>query len=91
LDEALMHLRRYSQAQLEEVMREAGFEVERTIITFNKIGVLSWILNGKILKRKHFSKIQMKILNMFTWVFRLINPILPWKGLSVIVIGVKNG
>jgi SAM-dependent methyltransferase len=91
LDEALGHLRRYSKGRLEGNMREAGFEVERTIVSFNKIGVLSWILNGKIMKRKHFSKIQIKILNIFTWVFRLINPILPWKGLSVIVIGVKNG
>lgn len=90
LDKVLGHIRRYSSRQLSEVMKSAGFEIERTIVSFNKIGVLSWIINGKLLQRKKFSKIQLKILNIFTGIFRLINPLLPWSGLSVICIGRKS-
>lgn len=89
LDKALGHIRRYSSKQLTKKLQEAGFEIEQAITDFNKIGVLSWIINGKILRRKHFSRIQLKILNVFSGLFRLINSILPWGGLSVICVGKK--
>jgi glycosyltransferase involved in cell wall biosynthesis len=89
LDEVLGHYRRYTAKGIESLMEQVGFQVEELMASFNKIGVLSWIFNGKILRRKHFSRVQLKILNMFTWFFRLINPVLPWPGLSIIAIGRK--
>jgi len=89
LDRVLGHRRRYSLERICKVIKEAGFEVEQTIMSFNKIGVLSWIINGKLLRREHFSRIQLKALNIFCGFFRLINPFLPWNGLSIICIGKK--
>ncbi len=89
LDKEVGHYRRYSTDQLIEIMRTAGFEIEQTIQSFNKIGVLSWIINGKLLRRKSISKLQLKILNSLIWTLRLIDNFLPWKGLSIICIGRK--
>src|SRR3989339_1038841 len=46
LDEVVGHTRRYSPEQISKTMQAAGFEIEKMIISFNKIGVLSWIING---------------------------------------------
>ena len=89
LDKVLGHFRRYSDGQLVEVMEKAGFHIEKLITSFNRFGVPAWFLNGKILHRKDLSSFQIKILNMFYWLFRLINHILPWHGLSTIAIGRK--
>ncbi|MCL6583877.1 MAG: glycosyltransferase [bacterium] len=89
-DEVLGHYRRYSDLQLQEVMKKAGFDLVKIITSFNRIGVPAWILNGKILRRKKFSSIQIKILNTFQGILSKINTILPWHGLSTIAIGRKR-
>ncbi|MBI5701768.1 glycosyltransferase [Candidatus Saganbacteria bacterium] len=91
LDAVVGHVKRYSTEQLRQSMIASGFEVEQMITDFNKIGVLSWVLNGKLMRRKHFSRVQLKILNSLTWLFRIINPLLPWNGLSLICVGKKAG
>jgi glycosyltransferase involved in cell wall biosynthesis len=89
LDEALDHKRRYSRDQLKESMERAGFEVER-IFDFNRISAPAWRLNGKILKRKHFSPIQIKILEMLMPLIRKVDRCWPWQGISLIAIGRKK-
>jgi SAM-dependent methyltransferase len=88
-DEILGHYRRYSDTQLRETMTAAGFSLNAMITSFNRIGVPAWILNGKILKRRSFSPVQIKILNTFHFLLRRINTILPWHGLSTIAVGQK--
>ncbi|MEW6379803.1 MAG: glycosyltransferase [bacterium] len=88
-DEVLGHYRRYSDSRLQEVMTRAGFGLTALVTSFNRIGVPAWVLNGKILKRKSFSPVQIKILNTFQCVLGKINAILPWHGLSTIAVGVK--
>lgn len=51
LDKGLGHFRRYEQEELEGLLRETGFEIEKTF-RFNLLGVLGWFLNGRILKRE---------------------------------------
>ncbi|GAH44774.1 unnamed protein product, partial [marine sediment metagenome] len=70
LDKVLGHYRRYSDGRLVELMEKAGFYIEKLITSFNRFGVPAWFLNGKILHRKDFSSFQIKILNMFYWLFR---------------------
>ena len=89
LDEALEHRERYTRKGLEEALRTAGFRVEK-IFDFNRTSVPSWILNGRILERKHFSRVQIKILELIMPAIRRIDPLLPWSGLSIIGIGVKE-
>lgn len=88
-DTVLGHYRRYSDKRLQEAMAKTGFCRTDLITSFNRIGVPAWILNGKILQRKHFSPFQIKFLNTFQGLLAKINVILPWHGLSTIAIGQK--
>ena len=85
LDEVLGHCRRYTEEQLSSVARDAGFEVEQ-ILKFNRPGVPAWWLNGKVLHRKNFGRGQVRMLNVLTPIFRLIDPWLPLPPLSIIAI-----
>lgn len=87
-DKALHHRERYTKEKLLASMTRAGFAVEK-IFDFNRFTVPSWYLNGKILKRKHFSLLQLKILETLMPIIRRIDPFLPWGGLSIIGIGLK--
>jgi glycosyltransferase involved in cell wall biosynthesis len=85
LDEVLGHFRRYTGVQLAEVAREAGFQVEK-ILKFNKTGVPAWWLNARVLRKKTFGLGQIRILNILTPVFRLLDSWLPLPPLSLIAI-----
>ncbi len=85
LDEVLGHFRRYTPDELASVCGEAGFEVER-ILNFNKPGVPAWWLNGRILRRKTFGLAQIRLLNVLTPLFRLVDSWLPLPPLSIIAI-----
>ena len=85
LDKVLGHFRRYTIDELKKVSQEAGFTVEE-ILKFNRPGVPAWWLNGKILKRETFGLGQIRLLNLLTPIFRLVDPILPLPPLSIIAI-----
>ena len=85
LDEVLGHQRRYSPAQLRAVGSKAGFECER-ILGFNRTGVPAWWLNGKLLRRRTFGIWQVKMLNLLTPVFRIVDRWLPLPSLSLIAL-----
>jgi glycosyltransferase involved in cell wall biosynthesis len=89
LDEALGHWRRYSEQQLGDVMRNAGFEVEK-IIRFNRISRPGWWLNGRILKRRVISRFQLSNFDRGVWLWRRIDKMLPWRPTSIIAIGRKR-
>jgi SAM-dependent methyltransferase len=89
LDKALEHRERYTRAGLERAMTEAGFSIEK-MIDFNRISVLGWWLNGKLLRRKKFSRVQLKALDTIIPVLKRIDRAWPWGGLSIIGIGVKD-
>ena len=90
LDEVLGHCRRYTQEQLTDVSQQAGFRVEE-ILKFNRPGVPAWWLNGRVLRRKTFGRAQIRLLNLLTPVFRLIDRWLPLPPLSIIAILQKEG
>ncbi len=85
LDEVLGHRRRYSRDMLSGVGSRAGFEVER-IITFNRVGVAAWWLNGKLLRRRTFGLWQTKLLNLLAPLFQRVDRWLPLPSLSWIAI-----
>lgn len=89
LDRALGHRRRYSKDQLRECMEEAGLAVE-TIFDFNRTSAPAWHLNGKLLKKNHVSRIQIKALELMMPLIRKIDRLWPWEGISLIAIGVKK-
>jgi glycosyltransferase involved in cell wall biosynthesis len=90
LDEVLGHCRRYTEEQLAAVSAQAGFHVEQ-ILKFNRPGVVAWWLNGRILKRRTFGLGQIRVLNILTPIFRLVDSWLPLPPLSIIAILRKDG
>lgn len=85
LDEVLEHERRYTRATLAEALERAGFEVER-IFDFNRATTPGWWLNGKVLRRRHFGRLQLKLVNHTTWLMRPLDRVLPWCGTSLIAV-----
>jgi glycosyltransferase involved in cell wall biosynthesis len=90
LDTALGHCRRYTRRSLEQALLAAGFGIER-IFDFNRVSVPGWWLNGRLLQRRHFGRVQLKILDSFLWLFRRIDRWLPWSGISLIAVARRPG
>jgi glycosyltransferase involved in cell wall biosynthesis/phospholipid N-methyltransferase len=89
LDTALGHYRRYSHAQLQQRLEQAGFRVER-ILNFNRISRFPWYVTGRIFKRTTISRLQLRIFDRFVWLWRRLDPMLPWPPTSIIAIAVKE-
>ncbi len=83
LDEVLGHHRRYTRVELTEKAREAGFEVV-LVRDFNRTTVPGWFVNAVLLRRKHFSRLQLKALESLMWLVRRMDHFLPWPGVSLI-------
>ena len=52
----------------------------------NKVGAVSWWIYGKILGRKSIAKLALKLFDKTVWIWRRIDGLLPWRGLSLIAI-----
>jgi glycosyltransferase involved in cell wall biosynthesis len=89
LDVALGHWRRYSEAQLTQLMQAAGFDLEQ-MLRFNRISRPAWWWNGRILKRKTLSRFQLKTFDRLVWLWKTLDPHLPWGPTSIIAIGRKR-
>jgi hypothetical protein len=89
LDEVLGHYRRYSRNELEAKMTKCGFRVER-VLEFNRITYPGWFVNGRILRKRSFSRFQLSIFDALVPVWRQIDKLLPWPPTSVIGIGVRE-
>ncbi|MDP9121018.1 MAG: glycosyltransferase, partial [Acidobacteriota bacterium] len=63
LDEVLGHRCRYERATLADELARTGFELE-ICRDFNRSAVPGWALNGKILKKREFGRLQLKLFNM---------------------------
>lgn len=90
LDRAGRHVRRYSRPDLERKLSAAGFTGER-LIDFNKPGVIGWWFSGKVLGGSTLGRLPMKIYDHLVWLFRQVDPLLPWSGLSLIAVARKPG
>jgi glycosyltransferase involved in cell wall biosynthesis len=85
LDEALGHRCRYEPELLKRELAEAGFVLER-FEPFNRFGRPGWWLNGRVLKRRHFSRVQLKVLDMLVPLVRRLDRWLPWKGVGLVAV-----
>ncbi|MCO6450611.1 MAG: glycosyltransferase [Caldilineales bacterium] len=90
LDEVLEHRERYTAEHLRQSLQSAGFSVE-TIFDFNRFSVPGWWFNGRVLRRKTFSRLQLKLIDLMTPLLRRLDRLWPWPGLSVIGVGVREG
>ncbi len=85
LDRALEHRCRYDRAGVEAEVGAAGFTVERCQ-HFNRVSVLGWWWNGKVLRRSTLPRWQLKLFDLAVPVLRRIDRWLPWQGLGLMLV-----
>jgi 2-polyprenyl-3-methyl-5-hydroxy-6-metoxy-1,4-benzoquinol methylase len=89
LDRALGRSRRYTAQNIHEALVRTGFRLEKTF-DFNRVSVIGWWLNSKFFRRQRISRAQLKVLDLLLPVLSRIDRFLPWKGLSLIAVAVKD-
>jgi SAM-dependent methyltransferase len=89
MDKTLGHRRRFSKAELSAMLEKRGFKVQR-MVNLNKISTPAWWLYGKILRRTHISKVMLKVFDKTVWIWRRIDGLLPWRGLSLVAVATKE-
>lgn len=88
-DKELGHYRRYTRTGLSEIIKNAGLRIRKAQY-FNAVGMLGWLVSGKLQRNKTIPSGQMKFYNSLVPVFKLMDKIIfNQTGLSVIVIGQK--
>jgi 2-polyprenyl-3-methyl-5-hydroxy-6-metoxy-1,4-benzoquinol methylase len=85
LDEVLGHRCRYDRESLARELAATGFRLEHCA-DFNRSSVPGWFINGKILKQREFSRIQLKAFNMMVPLVRRVDRMMPWRGLGLIAV-----
>jgi glycosyltransferase involved in cell wall biosynthesis len=89
IDRSMGHKRRYSLKAAVEAIESQGFEIERAW-GFNKAGAPPWWLYGKAAGSRRINKLTLKIFDKTVWLWRRIDRLMPWEGLSLIVVGRKT-
>jgi 2-polyprenyl-3-methyl-5-hydroxy-6-metoxy-1,4-benzoquinol methylase len=87
-DRQIGHFRRYSAGELETKMVNAGFVVERQFF-FNKVGVWAWWLGNTLSGQRTITAWQLKLYDLLTPIFRVLDRCLPMTGLSTVVVARK--
>lgn len=85
LDEALAHRVRYDRKMLAGELAKTGFALERCE-DFNRASVPAWWLNGKLLRRRNFSRLQLKGYDWTVPFLRRFDRFVPWRGLGLIAV-----
>jgi 2-polyprenyl-3-methyl-5-hydroxy-6-metoxy-1,4-benzoquinol methylase len=88
LDEALEHRERYTRAVLAGQLQHAGLQPVH-LAEFNRTSVPAWWFNGRVLKRRRFSRVQLKMFDVAVPIVRRIDRFIPWAGQSLVAVGRK--
>jgi SAM-dependent methyltransferase len=88
LDQERGRRQRFEAEEISSLLTDAGFRVE-TMQDFNRLSVPGWWLNNKVLHRRRFSRVQLKFFDTVLPLLRPFDRVWPWKGLSLIAVGVK--
>lgn len=86
LDRHMGHKRRFRREELERMLEACGLKIE-AVHNVNKVSVPAWWLHGKLLRRRTISKPVLKLFDKTVWLWRRLDPLLPWRGLSLVVVG----
>ena len=90
IDRTLGHRQRFHLKDLRQVLERNSFQLEK-VHQLNKIGAPAWWLYGKILRRKYINKVTLKLFDKTVWLWRRLDWIFPWQGLSVVLAARKKG
>ncbi len=90
LDRSLGHKRRFKASELIAQLKDRGFTVERTY-NFNRAGAPPWFLYSRLLGSRKINKPVLKVFDKTVWIWRRLDRLMPWRGLSLIVVARKTG
>jgi SAM-dependent methyltransferase len=90
LDRSLGHKRRYSPAGVRALLTSQGFVVEE-MYSFNRAGAPPWWAYGKLFGARNINKPVLKIFDKTVWVWRRLDRLMPWPGLSLIAVARAEG
>jgi hypothetical protein len=82
------HKRRFEREELRKMICDAGFEVQK-IYSLNKIGTPPWWIYSKLLGSVHINKVTLKLFDKTVWLWRRIDSLLPWAGLTLVLVARK--
>ncbi|MCS6952469.1 MAG: glycosyltransferase [Bryobacterales bacterium] len=88
LDRRLGHKRRFESRQLRALLESEGFQLE-ALRQLNKIAAPAWWLYGKVMGRDTIDKLTLKLFDKTVWLWRRIDPLLPWQGLTLVAVARK--
>jgi glycosyltransferase involved in cell wall biosynthesis/phospholipid N-methyltransferase len=89
LDQSLGHKRRYSANAARELLQSSGFTVA-TAESFNKVALFPWWTYSRVLRSRSISKLMLKIFDKSVWFWRRLDPVMPWPGLSLLLVARKS-
>ena len=89
LDETLGHRERYTREGLASQLDAAGFELSECA-DFNRLAVFWWWLNGRVLGRRTFDRLPLKIFDLLVPLLRHVDRFLPWRGLGLLAVATKR-
>ncbi len=90
LDRSLGHRRRYRSGDARHLLETAGFTVETTY-SFNKAGAPPWWFYSRLFGSRHINKPVLKVFDKTVWIWRRLDWLMPWPGLSLILVARKSG
>jgi glycosyltransferase involved in cell wall biosynthesis/ubiquinone/menaquinone biosynthesis C-methylase UbiE len=85
LDESLGLKRRFSKDGVVKLIAALGLEVEQAV-QINKASAMMWWFQAKLLRRKRLGKPMLKVFDKTVWLWRMMDKVLPWRGLSLVVV-----
>jgi glycosyltransferase involved in cell wall biosynthesis len=88
LDRSLGHKRRYNRVSVSDLLGSRGFAVER-LESFNKVALVPWWAYARLFQAGNISKLVLKIFDKSVWFCRRLDVLMPWPGLSLVVVARK--
>lgn len=88
LDVGMGYQRRFTPQELRGMLETGGFVVE-TERHINKVGRVAWSM-ASLFGASRLNKVMLKVFDKLVWVWRLLDPVLPWSGLNLIVVARKK-
>jgi glycosyltransferase involved in cell wall biosynthesis len=89
VDKGLALRRRFRAGDLRTMLGGLGLKIESEH-EINKIGAPAWWFASKVLHRNKISRPALKLWDKTVWFQRLIDPVLPWQGLSLVMVARKS-
>ena len=88
MDRTLGHKRRFDKGELGRLIADAGLDVT-SIQRFNSMAYAAWFVNGKLFGSQRLNRFTLKLFDKTVWIWRRLDPILPWPGLTLFAVATR--